>query len=98
MMRVPDLAHMQVNVRIHEAFINRMEVKARLEEVREGGPADKAGLKPGDIITKIGNKPIKSYPALLEALRSQTRQGQGQAEGAARHRGTGDRTHFRQAC
>ncbi len=74
MMSIPDPAHMQVNVRIHEAFINHMDVKSRLEEVTPDGPADKAGLKPGDVIIKMGNnRPIKSYTSLLEALRASKR-------------------------
>src|SRR4029077_7153578 len=55
MMSIPDLSRMLVNVRIHEAFINNMEIQARLESVHSGGPADKAGLMPGDVIVKMGN-------------------------------------------
>src|SRR5579871_5975008 len=45
MMSIPDLSHMLVNVRIHEAFINHMEVQARVESVNPDGPAEKAGFK-----------------------------------------------------
>jgi multidrug efflux pump subunit AcrA (membrane-fusion protein) len=70
MMSIPDLSHMLVNVRIHEAFVGHLEVKARVEKVHEGGPADKAGLKTGDVITGLNGKPIKSFSDLAEVLRS----------------------------
>ncbi len=69
MMSIPDLSHMLVNVRIHEAFINQMDVQARLESTLTDGPADKAGIRPGDLIAKVGPKPIKGYPDLVDALR-----------------------------
>jgi len=36
--------------------------------VTPGGPADQAGLKPGDIITKLGNHPIDSGPTLVSEI------------------------------
>ncbi|MQY03621.1 S1C family serine protease [Actinomadura macrotermitis] len=36
----------------------------------KGGPADKAGLKPGDVIVKMGDQPIESSPDLLAQVRS----------------------------
>jgi multidrug efflux pump subunit AcrA (membrane-fusion protein) len=69
MMSIPDLSHMVVNVRIHEAFISHLDVKARIVEVTPGGAADKAGLRPNDVITRLGQKPIRVYPDLVEALR-----------------------------
>ncbi len=45
------------------------EDKAQLAEVVEGGPADKAGLKAGDIITEIAEKPIRTYDDLIERIR-----------------------------
>ncbi len=70
MMSIPDLSHMLVNVRIHEAFINHMEVQARVESVNPDGPAEKAGFKTGDIVTKVGNKAVKGYTDLVDAIRS----------------------------
>ena len=68
MMSIPDLSHMLVNVRIHEAFIGHVNVKARIEKVFEGGAAEKAGLQSRDIITRMGDRPIDFYPDLIEAL------------------------------
>jgi hypothetical protein len=42
---------------------------AKLTQISAGGPAYKAGLKPGDIILFIDNKPILSYNQLVEQLR-----------------------------
>ncbi|AUG78406.1 protease [Kitasatospora sp. MMS16-BH015] len=36
--------------------------------VTPGGPADQAGLKPGDIITKLGDHPIDSGPTLVSEI------------------------------
>jgi photosystem II stability/assembly factor-like uncharacterized protein len=37
-------------------------------EAAADGPAAKAGLKPGDLITRFGDKPIKSYADLTAAI------------------------------
>ncbi|MFG3051270.1 S1C family serine protease [Kitasatospora sp. NPDC048239] len=36
--------------------------------VTPGGAADKAGLKPGDVITKLGGSPIENGPALVSKI------------------------------
>src|SRR5439155_8584946 len=43
---------------------------AKLTKVIEGGPADKAGLKAGDIITKIDGQKIVGYNALVDRIQS----------------------------
>jgi photosystem II stability/assembly factor-like uncharacterized protein len=42
---------------------------AELMSVNVGGPADRAGLKPGDIIVGIDDKPVRSYRDLTEIIR-----------------------------
>lgn len=42
---------------------------AKLNEITEGSPASKAGLKPGDIITKADELTIKTYDELLDFIR-----------------------------
>ncbi|MGN6231719.1 MAG: Do family serine endopeptidase [Trinickia sp.] len=39
--------------------------------VLQGGPADKAGIKPGDVITKFNGRPMSDSDALVVAIRSQ---------------------------
>ncbi len=43
---------------------------AKLTAVTEGAPAEKAGLKAGDVVTHINAKPVKNYDALVAELRS----------------------------
>src|SRR5205807_1543979 len=38
----------------------------KLTQVVEGGPADKAGLKPEDVLTAMDGTPIASYEKLLD--------------------------------
>lgn len=44
---------------------------ARIAEVEPGGPADKAGLKEGDIVTRVNDRLIENADALIAAARSQ---------------------------
>lgn len=38
--------------------------------LRSGGPAEKAGIKVGDIVTKIGDKTVRSIEEYMAALAS----------------------------
>ncbi|MFL6113748.1 MAG: trypsin-like peptidase domain-containing protein [Catenulispora sp.] len=42
----------------------------KVEQVAAGGPAEKAGLKSGDIISKIGDRLVYSYADVAAAVRS----------------------------
>ncbi len=42
---------------------------AELMSITVGGPADKAGLKPGDIVVGLGDRAINSYRDLTEQIR-----------------------------
>jgi putative serine protease PepD len=41
---------------------------ARIQSVVAGGPADKAGLATGDVVTKVGDRPIKGAEDLIGAI------------------------------
>jgi len=45
-----------------------------VREVRSGTPAEKAGLKAGDVIIKVDGKPVKSLAELREQLRDKSDQ------------------------
>jgi serine protease DegQ len=41
---------------------------ALITEVVTGGPADKAGVKPGDVLLSVADKMVKDYASTLEAI------------------------------
>jgi putative serine protease PepD len=43
---------------------------AQVQAVQSGGPADKAGLKVGDVVTKVGSRAISSGDDLVGAIQS----------------------------
>ncbi len=45
---------------------------ARLTQVLKGGPAEKAGLKAGDIVLRVGDRQVLSYADLVRAARLHT--------------------------
>jgi putative serine protease PepD len=45
---------------------------AQVQSVQSGGPADKAGLKVGDVVTKVGNRAISSGDDLVGAIQAST--------------------------
>lgn len=49
---------------------NNPEGGAKLTQVTEGGPSEKAGLKPNDIVVKVGDRKIQNYNELLSEIRS----------------------------
>ncbi|GAA0216364.1 trypsin-like peptidase domain-containing protein [Saccharothrix mutabilis subsp. mutabilis] len=49
---------------------DNQEGGALVREVTAGGAAEQAGLKPGDVITRLGDRPIDSSDALVAAVRS----------------------------
>jgi S1-C subfamily serine protease/photosystem II stability/assembly factor-like uncharacterized protein len=43
---------------------------AKLTQITEDGPSEKAGLKPDDIVVKVGDQEIKTYNDLIAEIRS----------------------------
>jgi S1-C subfamily serine protease len=41
---------------------------ALITDVVTGGPADKAGIKPGDVLVSVADKSVKDYASTLEAI------------------------------
>jgi Do/DeqQ family serine protease len=41
---------------------------ALIAGVMRGGPADKAGIKPGDVLTQVAGKPVKDAQVMLELI------------------------------
>ena len=54
----------ELNSDLAESFDYKGKAGAFVNEVLEGGAADKAGVQAGDIITSINGKPIKSFGEL----------------------------------
>lgn len=43
---------------------------AKITEVTDGGPAEKAGMRNDDVVQAVGDKPIANYAALSEQIRA----------------------------
>lgn len=52
------------------ALLNEVPQGAYIQEVVSGSPADKAGIEPGDIITKIDGKQVDNQNFISEFIRS----------------------------
>ncbi|TDC58148.1 PDZ domain-containing protein, partial [Actinomadura sp. GC306] len=61
---LPDPRYQEGGARIMPEAVNGQE------PVTRNGPADKAGLKPGDVITRIDDKPIEDATDLIAQIRS----------------------------
>ncbi|XVQ12767.1 S1C family serine protease [Spirillospora sp. CA-255316] len=61
---VPDPRYQQGGARIIDQATNGQE------PVTKNGPADKAGLQPGDVITKVDGRPIEDATDLIALIRS----------------------------
>ncbi|MES9609832.1 trypsin-like peptidase domain-containing protein [Actinomadura sp. NPDC048032] len=61
---LPDPRYQEGGARIMQQPVNGQD------PVTKGGPADKAGLKPGDVITKVDDKPIEDATDLIAQIRS----------------------------
>jgi len=59
---------------------------AKVEQVISGGPADQAGIVTGDVITKVGDRPIRGQEDLIGAIQSSSVGAQLQL--TVRHNGT----------
>ncbi|ADG81062.1 HtrA2 peptidase [Thermincola ferriacetica] len=54
-----------------DAKANNVPQGVVIEEVVNGGPADKAGIRPGDILTKVNGKQITEFNVLTDVVQKQ---------------------------
>ena len=54
------------------AVINLVPVGCRIESITEGAPAEQAGMKVGDIITKADDRPVTENDDVVEYVRSKS--------------------------
>ncbi|WP_164243065.1 S1C family serine protease, partial [Stenotrophomonas maltophilia] len=57
-----------VTPEIAESFGLSRKDGALIAAVVQGGPADRAGLRPGDILTSVNSQPILDTTALLNSI------------------------------
>ncbi len=57
-----------VDLKEYEKKERGLDGGALVEEVSPGGPSDKAGIKKGDVVVKIGSTPIQSEVALRDLM------------------------------
>ncbi|OJW19585.1 MAG: aminopeptidase [Planctomycetales bacterium 71-10] len=59
---------MSVTLGVMPDYADESKAGMKLSDVREGGPAQKAGVKGGDVIVGIGGKPIATIYDYMESL------------------------------
>ena len=62
--------HAVLGVQVQNTTSNSGQAGVSLHDVTPGGVADKAGLKAGDLITKLGDQQVSTADALIAAVRS----------------------------
>jgi putative serine protease PepD len=60
----------QIGVSVTDATSAGGDTRAVIQQVTAGGPADKAGLRAGDVVVAIGDQQITSADALIATVRS----------------------------
>lgn len=52
--------------------VDRNADNARIKEIHPGGPASRAGILPGDIVTRFDGKPISDSKALIDLIKTKS--------------------------
>ena len=63
-------AHPLMGVSLADATDSNGNDLARVQDVSSGGPADKAGIKVGDVIVEVGGQPTAGADAVIAAIRT----------------------------
>ncbi|HEX6920059.1 MAG TPA: trypsin-like peptidase domain-containing protein [Actinomycetes bacterium] len=63
--------HAQLGVSVSDASSSSGETGAGIAAVQPGSAAAKAGLRAGDVVTRVGDRAVDSADALIAAVRSQ---------------------------
>jgi S1-C subfamily serine protease len=58
----------EITPELAESFKLPATQGALIAGVMRGSPADKAGIKPGDVLTQVTGKPVKDAQAMLELI------------------------------
>jgi putative serine protease PepD len=61
--------HARLAVQVSDARGDVLEQGAQIQDITDGGPADEAGLRRGDVITKVDDKVIDSSESLVATIR-----------------------------
>lgn len=64
-----EATHGYIGMNVQDAFENGFASGAEITSIEPGSPADKTGLKPGDIITDVNNLPITSAAQLVATIK-----------------------------
>jgi putative serine protease PepD len=86
---VPSLGAQTVTVTSTEVALGGGTVGAKIESVEAGGPAQAAGLKAGDVITRLNDQRLDNQDPLPQVLRGSFRAGQKVAVSYTRGGSTG---------
>ena len=68
----PSLGIVAVSMTPQRAFVNDLEIErgALVVRVEPGGPAEAAGIKPGDVITAVAGRPVTNLYHFHHAMLS----------------------------
>ena len=69
LIRDGEVSHADLGVNVASVSADTAE-GARVQNVRDGGAAGKAGIQQGDVIRKVGDRPIANAAELIVAVRS----------------------------
>ena len=71
LIRTGHATHSVIGASVNQNFTgNGAQLMTGRRAVLRGGPAARAGLRPGDVIIKVGNQPVTNANGLMDAIRT----------------------------